>query len=172
MSVDTTFVRRFLLRTGDDMRALWLCLKANAKAYADAGSALVVTIAVYKPNRSNEQNAYMWAGLLTPISEQVYLGGQRYDPEVWHEHFKRKYLPEVNAKGAQKWRYLPTGERMLAMGTSDLNRSEMQVYLEQIEAEAVTELGVLLPANPRDLPSGQERRLPPAPGRLPATRNP
>jgi len=144
-------VRKFILKTDADVRIFMAFMRANRKPMAEQGRFLQVVVSEYKASRSNEQNAYMWAGILEPIAEQAFVAGQRFKAEVWNEHLKEIFLPETNAKGMDKWMYLPNGGRRLMMSTSDLNHDEMGLYLTQIAAFAADELGVLLPANPREL---------------------
>ena len=59
-----------------------------------------------------------------------------------HEHCKREFLPESCAKGVEKWGYLPSGERILTMSTTDLNTAEFADYMHQVFAFG-GELGVV-----------------------------
>lgn len=162
--MDAGLHRQWVIRSEAEARALHTFLKLNARAAAEAGRPLQVTVAVYRENRSNEQNAFMWAAVLEPIARQVYVGGQRFTAEVWNEHLKEQLLPDVNAKGMQKWMHLPNGQRRLMMSTRDLNVDEMRDYLDRAAAFAATELGVVFDAPPVDPTAGRSRRLPPATG--------
>lgn len=135
--------RMFVLREQQHRDSMLACIALNWEAFANAGQPLGVSVAPYKRKRSDEQNALMWVWL-TQISEQVWANGQRYAPETWHEHLKRELLPETNDRGKQKWNYLPDGERVLVMGTSDLNVGEFTQYLERLAAHASTQLGATL----------------------------
>ena len=139
---ETTLARTFVLRTQEHAQGLWAFLKANASPMAEQGQPLEVRVSVYKAKRSLEQNALHWA-LLTQIAEQTWVAGRQYDAEVWNEHMKRELLPEETARGVKKWRFLPNGDRVLAMSTSDLNTSEMSTYVEKLQAKAAVELGVI-----------------------------
>lgn len=144
-------VRKFVLFTDADVERFMAFMRANRKPMAEQKRFLQLVVSEYRASRSNEQNAYMWAGILTPMEEQAFSAGARYKAEIWHELAKELFLPEVCAKGISKWQYLPNGSRRLMMGTGDLNRDEMTLYLQQLAAYAADELGVMLPANPRDL---------------------
>lgn len=144
-------VRTFVLATDADVMRFMAFMKANRKPMADQGRLLQVVVSEHKERRSDGQNAYMWAGILEPVAQQAFIGGTRYKAEVWHEFFKELYLPETNSRGMDKWQYLPNGSRRLMMGTQHLNRDEMAEYLTKIAAHAANELGVQLPANPREL---------------------
>lgn len=144
-------VRKWIFKTRNDWDMFYAFMSQNLKPMADQGRFLQVVVSEYKASRSQESNAYMWAGLLAPIAQQAWVGGRTYTQEVWHEHFKRQFLPETNARGMDKWEHLPNGERNLVMGTQHLNKDEMTLYLNQVAEYATHDLGVHLPANPKDL---------------------
>lgn len=56
------------------------------------GVAYCVTVEEIKATRSLEQNARWWA-LMTAISQQApaHMGGEWWDPELWHEHLVRRF---------------------------------------------------------------------------------
>ena len=143
-------VRKWVFKTSADWDQLYAFMGLNLKPMAEQGRFLQCVVSEYKASRSAESNAYMWVGLLKPISEQAWVGGRTYSDEVWHEQFKREYLPETNARGMDKWEYLPNGDRSLVMGTQHLNKDEMTLYLNQVAEYATTVLGVHLPVNPND----------------------
>jgi len=132
-------VRTFVLDSPDKMTLLGKWIRAYGFS-----KPLAVTVAEHKSKRSNEQNRLMW-DRLTAISEQARPGGSQFSTEAWHEHAKRELLPEECAKGVSKWAYLPTGDRVLKMSTTDLDVSEMTDYLDALGAMAA-ELGVELVA--------------------------
>ena len=104
--------------------------------------------------RKPDQNALMWAGPLADIAEQGYVNGRTFTPEVWHEHFKREYLPEefdpaLCKEGYRKWDYTPKGERVLVGSTTQLTVRGFALYMKQVEAFAQVELGVRLHVSPR-----------------------
>ena len=90
--------------------------------------------------RGMDQNALMWVGPLADIAAQAWVQGRQFSAEVWHEHFKRMYLPEefdpeLTKEGYRKWDYTPTGERVLIGSTTQLTKRGFSQYLEQIEAD-------------------------------------
>lgn len=135
-------VRSFVLRTPEDAAELTAVLKATARPAAEAGKPLLVTIAQRVETRSQRSNRYMWAAVLQPAAEQLTLNGHKFSAETLHEYFKRQHLPEVTANGRHKWTILPSGERILAIGTSDLDATEFQEYLHACQAEAAQEWGI------------------------------
>lgn len=112
----------------------------------DAVNPIEIRIGEQVKGRNKDQNALMWAGPLRDIANQAYVNGQTYSADVWHEHFKREFLPEeadieLTREGYQKWRYLPSGERILKASTGDLTTKGFSIYLEQIYAYGAS-LGV------------------------------
>jgi hypothetical protein len=108
--------------------------------------------------RKPDQNSLMWAGPMNDIANQAWVGGKNYQAEVWHEQFKREYLPEIgcedfekhvkNPETYQKWAYTPGGDRFCKGSTTDLTVWGFGQYLEQVYAFGAS-LGVHFSANPR-----------------------
>jgi hypothetical protein len=140
-------VLRWILRTPADGSRVFQYIKENAGRMAKAGTPLQVTVAKYKATRSNEQNKRWWGAIVTPVAEQVVVGGVHVEPEVWAHYLKEKCLPDVCAKGIDKHRIMPDGSRVLSMGSSDLNTHEFSEFMDRCEAFVVTEFGVFLPAD-------------------------
>jgi hypothetical protein len=85
--------------------------------------------------RSAVQNRRYWA-VLREISEQFYFEGKRYDSDLWHEHFKRRFI------GSEEYE-LPGGKiEERGFSTTDLNTTEFAEYMTMIEVYA-SEHGVL-----------------------------
>lgn len=133
-------MRTFILDSADKMKLLGAFLRSTGFE-----KPLRVVVTEDKSKRSNEQNKLLWKRL-GEVSQQAMPRGQRFSDEVWHEYLKRELLPEECAKGVNKWDYLPTGEKVLKMGTPDLNVEEMTTYLDKLAAHVATEYGVELSA--------------------------
>lgn len=94
--------------------------------------------------RGLDANARMWVGALADISAQAYVRGRTYSAEVWHENFKRDYLPEDDDPDLpalvkdpitwRKWDYTPNGERVLIGSTTQLTKRGFSQYIEQVMA--------------------------------------
>lgn len=135
-------LRRFVLRDATAHQSMSAFVQQNWLATAKAERPLQVVVSEYKAKRRDEQNALMWAHL-AEISEQAWTGGRRFAADIWHEHFKRTFLPEMCAKGVAKWTFLPDGATLiLRMSTTDLNITEFAAYWTECQAHAATELGV------------------------------
>ena len=134
--------RLFVLREQIHFDNMVAFAAANWRAMA-GDKPLSAVFAPYRKTRSNEQNALMWVWL-GQIERDAWVGGRQYDAETWHEHCKRTFYPELNAKGDDKWKLLPNGDRICIASTTRLNVTEMSEYMTAIEAWAATDLGVTL----------------------------
>lgn len=135
--------RTFLLRGPSQLAAVQTQL---GNLPLDEENPLEVLIREQVKPRKKSQNDLMWAGPLSDIAEQAWVGGKRFTAEAWHEHFKRQYLPEefdpeLCKEGYVKWQITPRGDRALVGSTTMLTVKGMAQYLTQVEA-AGAELGV------------------------------
>ena len=116
---------------------------AIMNAPIDTKRPLEVLIREKPKTRTLDQNALMWAGQLKDISQQVWVNNRTYSTEVWHELFKKDYLPEVddvdidlkvkNVETYKKWDFDPNGERVCVGSTTELSKAGFAEYLTQIE---------------------------------------
>ena len=123
----------------------------------DAVRPLEVVIREEKRKRSLDQNALYWAGPLRDIAEQAWVQGRQYSADVWHEHFKREFLPDPDRAdcdqshvkdGFRKWCTTPGGLSVLLGSTTGLTVRGMASYLEQVYAYGAS-LGVQFSENDR-----------------------
>lgn len=117
------------------------------QAPIDMHKPLELVIREQQKARKLDQNALMWVSQLADISAQAYVNGRTFSAEVWHEFFKREYLPEeydheLCNEGYRKWDYAPDGERVLIGSTKELTIKGFAQYLTQIEAHGAS-LGVM-----------------------------
>lgn len=156
---DAPLVRRFVLHSDAEARQLFEFLKQRDELLRTRGKVLQVVVSEYATDRAAAQNARMWVGTLGPMEKQARMNGHHLPAKSWHILMKTIFLPETCAKGINKWKYLPTGDRELTMSTGDLNEDEHDLYMHEVNSYASTELGVQLPQNPRDVdPSRQPRK--------------
>jgi NinB protein. len=86
-------------------------------------------VEIKDPLRSLDQNAKMWA-MLTDISQQLELKGEKYPPEDWktlilHEMGKEtRFIPSLDGHG-----FVPLG-----VSSSKLSKQEMSDLIEYIYA--------------------------------------
>lgn len=134
--------RQILLRTGQQLDIV-MALLPNLPL--DDENPLEVLIREPVKARGMDQNALMWVGPLADIAAQAWVQGRQFSADVWHEHFKREYLPEEDAENLhelvkdpfkwRKWDYTPTGERVLIGSTTQLTKRGFALYLQQVEAD-------------------------------------
>lgn len=98
--------------------------------------------------RSMSQNAKQWADVLAQISQQAWIAGKQFSPEVWHEYLKNLFLPEsfdpeLTRKGYVKWSEMPDGYMKCVGSTTKLTKKGFSQYMTQVEAFATQELGVM-----------------------------
>lgn len=148
MSARPQFQLRTFRLVGIDQRDRLLALVGNLPI--DTQKPLEVVIREEKKARKLDQNALYWAGPLRDIAEQAWVHGRQYSAEVFHEYFKREFLPDpdhsdfddTNVKdGYRKWADMPNGMRVLVGSTTQLTVKGMSAYLEQVYA-AGANLGV------------------------------
>lgn len=123
------------------------------QAPIDMHKPLELVIREQQKERKLDQQALMWVSQLADISAQAYVNGRTYSAELWHEFFKREYLPdeydpELCKEGYRKWDYSPDGERVLIGSTTQLTVKGFAQYLTQIEAHGAS-LGVMFGAGRR-----------------------
>lgn len=149
--------RKFLLGA-DKVREQVLAVVRNLPI--DPLRPIEVVVREEQKARKPDQNALMWVGPLADIAEQIWLEGRKYSPEVWHEQFKREFLPEdfdpeLCKDGYIKWDFTPMGERVLVGSTTQLTVKGMAYYIEQVHAFGAN-MGVRFHANPNEVPMLRE----------------
>ncbi|MCR4297557.1 MAG: recombination protein NinB [Gallionella sp.] len=144
------FKTRTIRLIGQSQRDIALAAVTNAPL--DPDKPIEVVIREERKTRKLDQNAAYHAGPLRDIAEQAWIDGKQYSAEVWHEYFKREYLPEdgkygdldielLAKEGYRKWASDPAGERVLIGSTTQLTVRGMAQYMQQVEAHGAS-LGV------------------------------
>jgi hypothetical protein len=104
-----------------------------------AGKRIRIKLALYRKQRSTNQNAYLWGVVYPPIVAMFREAGNGVDAEDIHS-----YLKEHVGKLKQVF-VTPDGEVLTGPGsTAKLSTVEMEVYLEKVRAWAA-EHGVGIP---------------------------
>lgn len=148
------FQERKLYLVSDIQRETILNLVRNLPA--DSVRPLEIVVREKTKTRGLDANARMWVGPLRDIAEQAWVGGRSYTAEVWHEHFKKEFLPEefdaeLTKEGYSKWDYTPGGDRVLVGSTTQLTVKGFAQYMTQVEAFGAN-LGVEFSASPNERP--------------------
>jgi hypothetical protein len=129
--------REFVLRSPAAWQALAQLVAANAKAFIDRGRPLRVIVTEDEKKRTSEANRFYWGAVLTTIAEQAWVDGRQYSKDVWHEHFARLYLPHTEI-------VTPYGEIVSRRkSTTELTVSEFSDYLQRVQSDAASSLGVI-----------------------------
>lgn len=102
------------------------------------GREVIVRIERAKANRSLNQNAWYWAGIVATLSEHT-----GFTPDEMHEVLKAKFLPKRLAvtDGNGEIR----GEFVIGGSTTKLNKVEFGEYCEAIRRWAAEDLGCDIP---------------------------
>lgn len=131
------FEKRIILLRGQEQVERAIALLRNVPL--DPVKPLELIVREQVKARKLDQNARMWSGPLKDLSEQAWLDGRQFSPEVWHEFAKRNFLPEefdpeLCLEGFRKWDIDPAGERVLIGSTTQLTVKGMAWYMEQLYA--------------------------------------
>lgn len=139
----TAIYREFVLSSESVASALWAFLRCNWRALAGTEKPLTIVVTNDAKKRNSQQNRRYWKAVLQPIAEQAIVGGRTFSPEVWHEHFASRYCPHAEY-------HMPDGSiRRVRKSTAELTVREFAEYMQIVEAEAASELGVQFPADMR-----------------------
>ncbi len=124
-------------------------------AIRNAPTGLEVVIREPVKARSLDANARMWVGPLADIAAQAWYNGKQYSALVWHDTYKRLYLPEefdpeLTLEGYRKWDFDREGIPVLVGSTTQLTKRGFAIYLEQIYADGA-QMGVEFSASPNEV---------------------
>ena len=111
-----------------------------------------VVIQKHVKKRTQGQNRYQLKAILGDISRQLRIDGKGFTPEIWHEHLKGLFLPDVPSEELTlpsyvKWEEMPDGTLKMVGSTTKLTTKGMSIYFEKLYAYAVTELDVRFSTN-------------------------
>jgi hypothetical protein len=109
--------------------------------WAQGVERIAVTLQPEEDAKSARQRRYYHGVVLKEISEQATSSGQKFAIAVWKEYFRDKYLGYdwehyIELKTQKKRR------RKVRLSTEDLGVKAYSKLIEQVTAEAVTDLGV------------------------------
>lgn len=126
--------------TAGSQSSMWPLVKAFWRSavchFLGRGETVLLILTNERAPRNRQQNARLWGHLYRTISEQAWVNGQQFAPDVWHEYFARKY-------GVCDEVILPDGEIVSRRrSTTEMTTAEFSEFMDRIETEAATELGV------------------------------
>lgn len=123
-------------------KAMMSAYQNVAKPETIAGNPVEIIVRRAENDRTLQQLKFYWGPCLKEISEQARIGGQKYAAEAWHELFKRQFLgyeiKKVTVAGSKRKRVI----RRLR-STTGLKVRGMSKYLDQVQAFAASDLGVM-----------------------------
>lgn len=96
-----------------------------------ANEVMDFTLVPHKSSRSLEQNARYWS-LLTEISEQLWPDGKQYEPEIYHEYFKGRFLGKVQVNFGEN-----DDAAFVPKSTTKLAVKDFGDFMTQVEAWGV-----------------------------------
>jgi len=132
----THLYREFQLRHPQAWSSLVAFVKQNARAMSDAGTPLRLIVTTSETKRNAEQNKRYWGFVLKTIATTAWVDGQQFSADVWHEFFARKF-------GICEDVTLPGGEVISRRrSTTEMSVSEFGTYMNEVEAHAMSHLGV------------------------------
>lgn len=145
MTSDEELHAEFLLIGETQITSAGQFIRSNWRRFKEKNEPLRVIVTSKSPDRLDTQIAYYFGVLLKAISEQAFVGGQKHEKLIWDRHYRLKYLPYETKINPM------TGEEFIV--AHELKRGKIGVkrmtqYLQEVEADCVSELGVMLPARP------------------------
>lgn len=128
----------------EDAHRVMTAAYGMAKQLLADGKPVHIQVSQHEDDRSLRANAYYWGCALPCISSQAMLEGQRWTVDAWHEFGKRQFL------GYEIKRLVVAGKKKKLVirrlrSTSDLKVRAFSKYLDELQAFAVTDLGVRFP---------------------------
>ena len=115
--------RVFRCRDVSQARQAFVFAWSAAKLFTEA---FEIVLRPIKAKRSTDQNRRYWT-LLREIAAVVWIDGQQFSDEVWHEHFKRHFIGREEIT-------LPSGEvEIRGISTTTLSVESMGDYMREIE---------------------------------------
>lgn len=131
-----------IVRTREEAHVAATQAYAALQAVLANGKAGRIVASEHEDDRSLLQNRFYWGVVLREISEQASIGGQRWTVDAWHELGKRQFLGCEIVKVRVAGKKRPVVIRRLR-STTKLKVKAMAAYLEQFQAFAVNDLGVV-----------------------------
>jgi hypothetical protein len=127
--------------TKDAVRATMLEAYNYAQMLAADGRRVHVVVKEWEEDKSIKQRGYYHGVVLTEISQQVRVQGERYTLAIWKEYFRAMFLGDkwelVTVPGVKRKK-----RRKVRVSSEDLGIKGYSKLIEQVTAHAATEWGV------------------------------
>jgi hypothetical protein len=109
--------------------------------WANGIERLTVTVEPEDDAKTVQQGRFLWGVVYHEIAHQAKIGGVRYTSDAWHAYYKRKFLPRKKVTEHVAGKKRPVVYTTLGT-TKGMKVKPMSRYIEQVIADAVTELNV------------------------------
>lgn len=86
-----------------------------------------------RPNRSNNQNRYLWGVVYKLISDEI-----GHTPEECHEIFKARFLPKYIVE-------VGNIKETISLSTTSLDTVEFKEYINKVVRFAAEQLSIVIP---------------------------
>lgn len=128
----------------EDAHRVMTAAYGMAKQLLADGKPVHIQVAQHEEDRTLQQNAYYWGCVLPAMSGQAAIDGQRWTVDAWNELAKRQFL------GFEIKRVVVAGRKRKVVirrlrSTKDLKVRAFSAFLDELQAFAVTDLGVRFP---------------------------
>lgn len=135
---------RATLRNAPAAREHFINAMALAKSLLDNGEHVLLTVGVALEPVGIQQRKFLHGPVLTQISEQVRVKGERFTTDVWKEHLKNLILER---EPKYEMRKLPGAKRAtprrVRRSTEDLGVRDYAKFIDEVIDYAVAEWGVV-----------------------------
>lgn len=114
-----------------------------AKEQLQQGRELVAEFRLLEDDITEKQRGYLHAGVLTQISQEAVVRGEKYPMEVWKEWYRSQFLGFTVVTCIDPF----TGKksrRRVRISTEDLGKRGLAEYTERVTAHASTDLGLTI----------------------------
>ncbi len=130
-------------------REIFIGAMGHAKAILMNGEQVALSVGPAVDEISAKQRRFFHGPVLTQISEQVRVAGERYVTSIWKEYYRKLFLPD-------RWemRKMPGAKRAtphrVRQSTEDLGVKGYSLHIDRVTAHAATEFGVEFDFDPSE----------------------
>lgn len=130
-----------VLTSRDGARETFVRAMNHAAAMLDNGESVLLSVGPALEPVGVQQRRFLHGPVLTQISEQVRVFGERFVTAIWKEFYRKLFLPD-----AWEVRKLPGQKRAtpvrVRQSTEDLGIKRYSELIDKVIAHAATEFGV------------------------------
>jgi len=138
-----------VIYSDDQAREIFIAAMSHAKALRMNGERVAISVGPVIDDISAKQRRFFHGPVLTQISEQVRVLGERFVVAVWKEYYRKLFLPDT-----WEMRKMPGAKRAtphrVRRSTEDLGVKGYSEYIDRVTAHAATEFGVEFDFDPSE----------------------